>query len=202
MRELRLKEGNMVERAHASTQVDLPELWPTLKAWSEAHLKPEMLDPTNGIETDPHVTVLFGLLSENLAPLRDVGQKFGKAITLTLDALDVFENEDRDVLYVSVNSRDLHKLRKLLSGLPNSEERPTYIPHLTIAYLQKGAGAQFKGQKPFKAVFSKPGFILNKRNYTKEFIPTVSGKSFLLGEVPQRKPLSDSVDKSNEKEYN
>lgn len=188
-------------REFASTQVDLPELWPTIKAWISANLKPEQLDPENGIETAPHVTILFGLHGEQPSALRALAQKFGKPITLTLDALNFFENETHDVLYISISSRDLAKLRKVLSGLPHTDTHKTYTPHLTIAYLKKGEAAKFKGNKPFRAVFTRTGFTLSKKDGTKEFIST-SSRSFLLGEIPQRKPISDSVDKPNQNEYN
>lgn len=187
-----LRTGYMSEEKrdaydYASTQIDLPEIKDDLDTWVKKNIKQEWLDPEHGVEDDPHVTALHGLLSENPGPLKNIAKNFGK-VTLSIGALDYFERPEFDVLYASVESRDLHKLHKAIKKLPNKEEFSTYTPHITIAYLKKGLAKQFKGLKPIKAVLTKKGFMLCSRKGTKEFIPTEE-RGNLFGDMPRRKAL-------------
>ena len=45
-----------------------------------------------------------------------------------------------------MDSPDLHRINALLRQLPHTNDFPTYQPHVTIAYLKPGQGAQYDGQ--------------------------------------------------------
>jgi len=178
---------NAIKWDYATTQVDLPELENPIKSWVKKNLKRDWLAP-DGLEKNPHVTLLYGLLSDNPGQTKPIAKQFGKTITLTLDELDFFSKPDHDVLFISVASKDLHKLQQALDKLPNETDYKLYKPHVTIAYLKKGYAKQFKGQKPFKEIITKNGFTFGKRDDTKEFIPTIE-RSPLFGDLQNQNPL-------------
>jgi N12 class adenine-specific DNA methylase/2'-5' RNA ligase len=102
-----------------------------------------------GIETDPHITVLFGLTKHEPEPVaKIVATK--KPITVTLGKLSVFDNPDYDVLKVDVHGKDLHDLNSEISKLPNEQTFKGYKPHMTIAYLKKGEGKKYEGDTRFE----------------------------------------------------
>lgn len=110
------------------------------------------LDPDEGREENPHVTVLYGLHSDspdNVIDLLEDQEPF----EIELDSISRFANEEHDVIKIGVKGRDLHKLNKKLKTLEHTSTYPEYIPHLTLAYVKKGSckhldnSAFFKGQK-------------------------------------------------------
>lgn len=80
-------------------------------------------------------------------------------------SMNVFENEEYDVLYFSVETGNnlLGKANELLRTLPHESMYKDYIPHATIAYLKKGMGKKYVdqfssiygGSMPDALVFSK-----------------------------------------------
>lgn len=159
---------------YGSTQVDMPEFGPKIMDWVKANVGRDWIDPIDGVVTDPHVTIFHGLLSDDIGPLRSLAKMFGGPITLSLGPLGFFDKPDVDVLYVSVDSEDLHKLHLMIGRLPSESGYPNYRPHMTIAYLKKGFAAQFRGQQPFVGTLQRNGFVLSRKDGNKEFIPTVS----------------------------
>ena len=93
-----------------------------------------------GAETEPHVTLLYGLHS-NVTPqiIQQILDRihFGD-IRLTNPSL--FENADYDVLKFDAAGEGLQIANQTFSKLPNSNEYPNYHPHMTVAYLKKGMG--------------------------------------------------------------
>lgn len=177
------EEPAKVKFDYGSTQIDLPELKTSIDAWVKKYIKPEWVNETD--KDIPHVTLLYGLLSNDTGPLRAIGKLFNSPIKLSIGNLNYFDTEESDVLYASVESKELHKIHKMLSRLPNENKYLKYKPHVTIAYLKKGYAKQFKGLNPFKDNITKKGFIHSKPNGVKEFIPTGS-RSLILGEIPNK----------------
>lgn len=108
-----------------------------------------------GIEDKPHVTSLYGLTGagDNAAAVEAAAKKAGiDKVTLKLGKISAFENKGApyDVLKVDVHSPDLHKLNAALKTLPFKSDFPDYHPHLTIAYLKKGAAAKYVGDSRFE----------------------------------------------------
>ncbi len=90
-----------------------------------------------GKETEPHVTLLYGLHS-NVTP--QIIQQILDTIhfgDITLNNISYFNNADYDVLKMDASGDGLEKANAILSKLPNSNEYDEYHPHMTIAYLQK-----------------------------------------------------------------
>ncbi len=100
----------------------------------------------DGRETQPHITVKYGLHGNDPAEVAKVLQNI-PPITATLGKTSLFSNDDADVLKVDVDSPDLHRLNKLIAeALPNTDTHPEYQPHATIAYLKPGQGKAYSGQ--------------------------------------------------------
>jgi len=96
-----------------------------------------------GIETDSHVTVIWGLLDDNSQQVADVVDGFG-TFELEFKRTMIFEIEDMDVVVVEVHSPELEALHELLlKSLPNEQTYDEYRPHLTLAYVKQGTGAKY-----------------------------------------------------------
>jgi hypothetical protein len=102
----------------------------------------------DGRETDPHVTVLYGLHGDDPAAVRTALAGEGP-IAMTLGKTKVFAaTPDRpcDVVVLEVDSPDLHRLNAKLAELPNTNAYPEYRPHATLAYVKPGRGTQYAGR--------------------------------------------------------
>lgn len=86
-----------------------------------------------------HITVLYGLTEHDPEPVYHLVKDFGP-IKLKLGALGVFKNPEQDVVYVTVESEDLHRLHAALAELPHVDSFPDYKPHATLAYVPSGKG--------------------------------------------------------------
>lgn len=101
-----------------------------------------------GLETRPHITVLYGLwpsphyLSAVLRDLEPIKVKFGE--------ISLFEKPEYDVLKIEVvDSPELVNLREtLLKHFETEQEYKDYSPHVTIAYLKPGRGRKYVGENP------------------------------------------------------
>jgi 2'-5' RNA ligase len=108
------------------------------------------LDPTEGREAKPHVTVLYGLHTDEpdkvvkaLQSEGSVGLKFG-GITL-FDAKTT--GQPYDVVKIDIDSPDLRKLnQKLRDELPYTSKHPEYKPHATLAYVKASKGQAYVGK--------------------------------------------------------
>lgn len=90
----------------------------------------------HGRESDVHVTVKYGLHTDKAKDVRDVIGDM-PSVTLKLDKMSVFNNDDYIVLKLDIESENLHELNKLISdNLECTDTFPDYHPHATIAYLK------------------------------------------------------------------
>jgi 2'-5' RNA ligase len=119
----------------------------------------------SGKEDEPHVTLLYGLHS-NVTPqiIQQILDriKFGD---ISLTNISIFPNSDYDVLKFDAAGEGLKEANEILMKLPNSNDYPSYHPHMTVAYLNKGTAGneyvkkfmniQFK-VTPIFAIYSVP----------------------------------------------
>ncbi len=99
-----------------------------------------------GKQKDPHVTVLYGLHADvKDDKVIDIIDRFkDKKFIIESDGIDTFENEDFDVVKFSIKSnKTLEDFNKELSKLPNTNDFPDYIPHITISYVNKGKSKKY-----------------------------------------------------------
>jgi len=88
-----------------------------------------------GFETEPHVTVLYGLHSD--IPLEEIEEVINKMKEpkLKMQKVSSFNNPEFGVLKFDVESKDLHKHNKKFTEFPHTTSYPDYHPHATIAYI-------------------------------------------------------------------
>jgi len=99
-----------------------------------------------GRETDPHITIKFGLTKNYTRKDMETFLKDVSPFTINIDGVSVFENDDFDVVKMDVSGDELKKLNKKFSKLPNEDEHPDYHPHCTLAYVTHGEGDKFNGK--------------------------------------------------------
>lgn len=100
----------------------------------------------DGRETQPHVTVRYGLHTDDArevaALLADV-----PPVQMRLGAVTLFPGADAgkdfDVLKADVDGDDLPRLHARLGGLPHTDTHADYRPHATIAYVRAGLGTKY-----------------------------------------------------------
>ncbi len=76
---------------------------------------------------------------------------FSGPIRYTLGPVKVFpagNGEDADVLYVEVESPDLHSLHSLLGTLPHKNTHSSYKPHVTLGRVKAGTGHRIAAGMP------------------------------------------------------
>jgi 2'-5' RNA ligase len=101
-----------------------------------------------GIQKNPHLTLLYGLESnvskEQVEDILNGVMQGSKPIEIELENINLFENEDYDVVKFNVKKTELlQKLFDSLSTLPNQNTFKDYQPHITIAYVKKGLGKKY-----------------------------------------------------------
>lgn len=132
---------------YASTQVDIEDL-EFLKAFDKFQ---DMMDHKDVVrfEVIPHITVRYGLHQHGGTAEAVTAIVGGSGeIVVSFGQLSVFEitkdGVDMDVLKVEINSPDLKELNARLGFLPNTQTYE-YSPHMTVAYLYRGAGKKYTG---------------------------------------------------------
>lgn len=124
-------------RSYSSTQIALDP------AAHAAVLKLGKLIPDrwlagDGRETDPHITVKYGIHGSNAAGVRRILTK-ERPIKYKLGKISKFELSDMDVVKIEITSPDLHRINsKIKAAVACTDTHPTYQPHATIAYVKKG----------------------------------------------------------------
>lgn len=129
----------------SSTQVNLPEGPAGWIKGAAAKIADEDLAP-DGRETEPHVTVRYGLLTEDAEAVRKALEGEGP-ITLTAGKTSLFpDSGDGEVVKVDVDSPDLHRLnKKIADAIEHTDTHPDYKPHITLAYVKPGTGEKYVG---------------------------------------------------------
>lgn len=135
-------------REFSSTQVDLPAKHAAAIRQMAATI-PDADLAEDGREDAPHITVKFGLHTNDVDDVRRVLAD-EPPITVTLGKTSIFpakEGAAYDVVKVDVDSPDLHRLNaKIAKGLDHTDTHPTYKPHATLAYVKPGLGQKYVGR--------------------------------------------------------
>lgn len=130
------------EREYSSTQVQANDvISQKVKAFAADIPDSDLTD--DGRETDIHITVKFGLHTDDADEVKEVVNGFG-TVRATLNGFSLFENDDADVLKIDIDSENLKDLNKLIADeLECTDTYPKYIPHMTVAYLKPGKGRKY-----------------------------------------------------------
>jgi 2'-5' RNA ligase len=120
---------------------------------------------SDGVEKDSHVTVLYGLLDEKPDQVKEILKDIGP-FQITLQDTDIFSTSPTfDVVFHKVNSPGLHRLNELLrKKCPHRLTHPNYNPHATIAYVKKGNGPKYIGNKIPGATFTAKEATFSSKN--------------------------------------
>lgn len=107
-------------------------------------------DGSLGREEESHITVKYGLHTDNPDEVKKIIAGFG-SFPVSLGKIDKFESPEHDVLIIKINSPKIKELNELISeNLDYTDSHPRYIPHLTIAYVKKGIGKEYVGSDRFE----------------------------------------------------
>ena len=132
-----LNEGKKYPYGCAMLQFDFPEM----KIFHEKIDPKDLAD--SGFETEPHVTLLYGLHEDvNPDDVKDICINYSFE-TLTLHNCSSFNSEKFDVLKFDVKGENLFECNEELAQLPHTTDHPDYHPHSTIAYLKKGTAKKY-----------------------------------------------------------
>lgn len=137
------KKGDSYEYGCVSLRVDFPAMKKIHAVIDPDDLYEETGDRTYGIEDETHVTLLYGIHDD--VPIADVKAIIDQFTFSKIKAynISVFEKEEYDVLKFDVKSPELNRVNKALTELLHTNDYPDYHPHLTVAYLQPGAGKKY-----------------------------------------------------------
>jgi 2'-5' RNA ligase len=108
-----------------------------------------------GKETNPHVTVMYGLSPVEETRVKELLTKVPKKIVAELGKISKFSNTDTpyDVLKIEVKSPHLSKIHEIIrKNFENNYKWPQYNPHVTLAYVKKGTCNEYVGNKTFEGM--------------------------------------------------
>ena len=133
-----------------------------------------------GLEKSPHVTILYGIQSQDVGPVKEIAAKFGP-LTVACGRVTMFDNADNDKpyqpLYVPVYGGPLTKFNRRLKALPYQNDYDgRFIGHICVAYLKRGEAKKWCGDGRFAGKFiTMNHLVFSTPDHGKTVIP--------LGEV-------------------
>lgn len=123
----------------SSVQINLPTISKKVIIFGREQIpdsKVKVVDGT-GREEETHVTVKFGLHTNDPEEVKEVVSGFG-SFDIQLGKISKFSSDDYDVIKIDIKSEQIKQLNKLISyNLECTDTHPKYIPHITISYVEK-----------------------------------------------------------------
>ena len=96
-----------------------------------------------GLETESHLTLLYGLHSDiEDSDIEKTVKDFSNP-EITLNKLSSFNNPEYDVLKFEVTNKELNKMNEILKEFPHTSSFPDYQAHVTVAYLKPGTAKKY-----------------------------------------------------------
>jgi len=151
--------NNVTQYQYSSVQVSLPQpAADKIFEWGEEHIEDDKIfcdpyDPIYGREDEIHITVLYGLHTEQAELVRELLRN-EPAFRIRLGAVSIFTNNPKfDVVKIEVISDVLHHLNEKLSyNLASTILYNKYQPHVTIAYVEKKSCDCLQGRLDFNGI--------------------------------------------------
>jgi 2'-5' RNA ligase len=135
-------------RKYSSTQVNLPgDMSDYARAFAAKIPDGDLAE--DGRETEPHITVRWGLHTDDHDKVAKVITGHGpiKARVKTVSIFPAKKGQPHDVVKADVESRGLHTLHhKIGKTLDNTKTHKIYRPHITLAYVKAGTGKKYAGR--------------------------------------------------------
>lgn len=154
---------------YASTSIAAPpEVADFIQNWGKLNIPDDVIAGEEGRENHPHITVKYGLLSRELpAELKEIG-KTTTPFPVFMGVISLFTTSpEHDVVKIDVESPWLRLLNKRVAGaVPHEDTYPTYNPHLTLAYVQKGTCDHLVGDDVFKTKEMPREFVAYGMTYS------------------------------------
>lgn len=143
----------------------------TIVNWSKKNIpKCCLYEPEGGIDLIPHVTLLYGLHTNEAKDVQCLLKKI-KPFRIKLGKISKFTGDRFDVLKIEVEGSDLYTINKLLKTLPYTSNFPKYVPHCTLAYVEKNSCDHLVNSKQFAGkVFYIKELIFSSRDRRKTTI--------------------------------
>lgn len=135
------------QHSFATTHIELPKAIAS-KIKEIANAIPDQDLAEDGRETNPHITVKYGLHRSTAYGLRgmlndEMPSRFRMG---NLKVFPSTPDRQSDVVVAAVDSPDLHRLNaKVSESVPHTTTFPDYMPHATVAYLKPGMGQKYAG---------------------------------------------------------
>ena len=137
-----------------------------------------------GKETNPHITLMYGLDDKEESRVKELLTKVPTKISAKLGKISKFENADTpyDVLKVEVHSPHLARIHEMIKkNFNNNYKWPAYNPHVTLAYVKKGTCNEYVGSKIFEGMkFNFENFTYSNGN--REQNHKVNMKEYFVGQ--------------------
>lgn len=106
----------------------------------------------HGREERPHITLESKLLDHETPLVKKAAKDYG-SVKAILGKTVVIPGKDRDVVAIEVRGTRLRALRQKISDeLYEGGQGPPFHPHITLAYVKKGAGDKYAGQPVVEGV--------------------------------------------------
>jgi hypothetical protein len=143
----------MKNYSYSTIQINLPIFIASLvKYWIAGYIDPLILSPDEENGPDLHITIQYGLTTNNGDLVKSIIQDTG-SFNIQFGNISLFEQELYDVVKINIKSEGIHKLNKVVtSKLEYITNFPDYVPHCTLAYVLKGHGQQYKNNPFFNGI--------------------------------------------------
>jgi 2'-5' RNA ligase len=176
-------------REFSSTQVNLPGGFAKKVRDAGKQIADEDL-AEKGRESEPHVTVKFGLHTNDVEEVRPLIES-EPPIRLKLGKTSTFAGgENGDVVKVDVESDDLRRINAAITAaLPHTDTHPDYKPHVTLGYVRPGLGQKYAGRSDLEGteiVLDRIVFSDKERNHHE--IKLLGGKRATKGNAKRKAP--------------
>lgn len=154
----------------------------------------------DGREDEHHVTVKYGLHTQDPEDVRHIVEGFGPVVA-RLGKVSLFpasessahkeQDEQYDVVKVDIDSPDLRRLNRLLcKSLEHTDTHPNYKPHVTLAYVKPGLGKKYVGKGLGGHEVHLNLLTFSDREGNRTEIGLTPGAARLAGKSSRRKAMS------------